>query len=80
MNRSIEEFHKLPLAISLREFAGWLGLDRWSVMEMRRSGQIATIRVGRRHRYLKSEIARLARLPLSTDGARSIRRTDSPHD
>ena len=80
MDRSIDEFHKLPLVVSLSQFASWLGLDRWSVMEMRRTGQISVIKVGRRHRYLKSEIARLARLPLSTDGARSIRRTECPHD
>lgn len=79
-DRTIEAFHRLPLTVSLAEFSDWIGLDRWSVMAMRRAGQIATIKVGSRHKYLKSEIARLARLPLSMDGARSIRRTDSPHD
>lgn len=65
-SRDLPAFAKLPLLVSLSVFSDWTGLDRWTVMQMRRDGAIGSVRVGRRHRYLKADIARLAKLPLAS--------------
>lgn len=58
---SQQEFRKLPVSVSLETFSRWTGLDRWTIMEMRRDGELRSIRIGRRrHRYPRSEIARIA--------------------
>lgn len=60
-----EDFQRLPLLVPLKTFSAWTGIDRWTVMLMRREGHIRTVKVGGHHRYLKSEIARLCDLPLA---------------
>jgi hypothetical protein len=55
-----EAFARLPVTVSLAEFCAWTGLHRNVVGDMRRAGEIRAVAVGSRHRYLKSEIARLA--------------------
>jgi hypothetical protein len=57
---------RLPLLLSLSEFARWLGVSRSSVMQMRRRGEIATVKVAKRHRYPKWELQRLANTKQST--------------
>ena len=75
-HRDLEAFARLPMTVSLAEFSAWTGINKWALMEMRRSGNLRVVTVGtsRRARYLKSEIARLCNLPLHGEGARSVRR------
>lgn len=69
-----DAFARLPMTVTLSKFCEWTGLSKWTVMEMRRTGQIRVFQSGSRCRYLKSEIARLCNFPLHTTGpARSIR-------
>lgn len=66
----LDAFARLPMTVSLQVFSAWTGIDRWTLMAMRRSGALRTVASGARARYLKSEIARLCNLPLHGDGAR----------
>lgn len=76
----MKPFEQLPLTVSLQEFCQYTGINRWTVGRLRRSGAIRVIQTGSRHRYLKSEIARLCGMAPTAEGARSIRRTETPHE
>lgn len=50
---------KMPETVSRAMFCEATGLPPRTVARMRGRGEIRTIQVGTRHRYLRSEIARL---------------------
>lgn len=55
----LTDIRKLPETVSRATFCEATGLPPRTVARMRGRGEIRTIRVGSRHRYLRSEIARL---------------------
>jgi hypothetical protein len=53
------EIKRMPETVSRSVFCEATGLPPRTVARMRARGEIRAIRIGSRHRYLRSEIARL---------------------